>query len=502
MQDFHAGILQVSVSNQYHQMKKVLALVALFTIQYSLFTSAQGVQTDPVIMKIAGKPVLRSEFEYSYNKNNSEGVIDKKTVSEYVELFVNYKLKVQAALDEHMDTLTSYNQEFRQYRDQQIRPLIVNDADVEAEAHRIYDAEVERIGPDGLCQPAHIFVRLSPNDDKALESLKKMRIDSIYDALKNGADFTELATTKSEDPGAAAHGGVIGWITHGQTFEEFDKAAYALQKGEMSQPVQSPVGWHIIKMIDRKMLEPYDSLRNDIMTFIERRNLRDQIAERKVQSEVEASNGAKTKEQVMDEHSAMLQAADPELDNLVREYHDGLLLYEISNREVWDKGAKDEEGLKAYFKKNKKNYAWDAPRYKGMAYHVKEQADVKAVAKSVKGLKFEDWNEKLRTTFNADSVKGIRIRVEKGIFKKGDNALVDSLVYGDKSAKVKHLNDYPIDAVYGKKLKAPQEMNDVRNQVTADYQAMLEKEWVANLRRRYTVEVYPDVVATVKEQEQ
>lgn len=483
-------------------MKKVLVLVTLFSFYFSFFTSVFAQKTaDPVIMKIAGKPVLRSEFAYSYNKNNSEGVIDKKTVDEYVELFVNYKLKVQAALDEHMDTLTSYNQEFRQYRDQQIRPALVNDADVEAEAHSIYDAEVQRIGPDGLVQPAHIFVRLSTNADKTVEAAAKARIDSIYDALQKGADFTVLASTKSDDQGTAAHGGVVGWITHGQTFEEFDKAAFALQKGEMSKPVQSPVGWHIIKMIDRKMLEPYDTLRQNIMTFIERRNLRDQIAERKVKEEVEASNGAKTYDQVMDEHSARMQAADPELDNLVREYHDGLLLYEISNREVWDKGAKDEEGLKAYFKKNKKNYTWDSPRFKGMAYHVKTQADLKAVPKSVKGLKFEDWNEKLRATFNADSVAGIRIRVEKGIFKKGDNALVDSLVYGDKEAKVKHIDGYPIDAVHGKLMKAPKEMSDVRAQVVADYQSYLEKQWVAQLRRRYTVEVYPEVVATVKPQE-
>ena len=58
--------------------------------------------TDPVIMTINGKQVLRSEYEYSYNKNNSEDVIDKKSVDEYVDLFVNYKLKVQAALEAHL----------------------------------------------------------------------------------------------------------------------------------------------------------------------------------------------------------------------------------------------------------------------------------------------------------------------------------------------------------------------------------------------------------------
>ena len=81
-------------------------------------------------MTINGNPVLRSEFEYSYNKNNSEGVIDKKTIDEYVDLFINYKLKVAAALDAKLDTATSFKQEFAMYRDQQVRPTLVTDADV------------------------------------------------------------------------------------------------------------------------------------------------------------------------------------------------------------------------------------------------------------------------------------------------------------------------------------------------------------------------------------
>ena len=474
---------------------KIKSLVTIFVLCVS---NLMAQTNDPVIMKIAGKPVTRSEFEYSYNKNNSEGVIDKKTVEEYVELFVNYKLKVQAALDERMDTLSSYKQEFRQYRDQQIRPFIINDADVEKEARNIYDNEVKRIGPEGLVRPAHIFVRLSPNSDKATEVAKKERIDSIYKALLNGADFTELASTKSEDPGAAAQKGVIGWITKGQTYEEFEKAAYALQVGEVSEPTLSPVGWHIIKMTDRKQLEPYDTLRGNIMRFIEQRNLREAFINKKINEQVDASKGKKTAEQIMDEYAAEIEAKDAEMKHLIREYHDGLLLFEISNREVWEKGTNDEEGLKAYFKKNKKKYRWDEPRFKGMVYHVKDQKDVKAVKKCVKGLAFADWNEKLRSTFNGDSI--IRIRVEKGVFKKGDNALVDSVIFKVNNVDVKETKNYPIDAVYGKKLKQPKEMSDVRNQVTADYQALLEKQWVAALRKKYAVEVYPEIVATVNKE--
>jgi peptidyl-prolyl cis-trans isomerase SurA len=189
-----------------------------------------------------------------------------------------------------------------------------------------------------------------------------------------------------------------------------------------------------------------------------------------------------------------MAAQDMDLKYLIQEYHDGLLLYEISNQTVWDKAAKDEAGLAAYFKKNKKNYKWDAPRFKGIAYHVKDVADVKAVKDAVKSLPFDQWADKLRKTFNNDSI--LRIRVEKGIFKLGDNALVDREIF-KKDTTVKALKDYPIDAVYGKKLTAPKEYTDVRGLVLQDYQEQLEKEWVATLRRKYPVEVDESVLKTV-----
>ena len=190
-----------------------------------------------------------------------------------------------------------------------------------------------------------------------------------------------------------------------------------------------------------------------------------------------------------------LSAVDPEMRYLINEYHDGLLLYEISNSTVWEKAAKDEQALAQYFKKNKKKYTWDAPRFKGMAYHVKTQSDVKAVANCVKKLKFEDWNEALRTTFNNDSV--IRIRVEKGIFKKGDNALVDREQFKVADAKVDSVKGYPIDATYGKVLKKPEDYTDVRGLVTADLQDEMERQWVAELRKRYAVVVNEEVLKTV-----
>ncbi len=464
-----------------------------------LMSAAAMAQTaaDPVIMVINGKPVPRSEFEYSFNKNNSEGVIDKKNVDEYVDLFINYKLKVEAALDAKYDTLQSFKDEFAQYRDQQVRPAFVTDEDVEAEARKIYDQTVERIGPDGLIQTAHILIRANQQAPQEEWDAAKVRIDSIYKALKDGADFSELATKLSQDPGSARQGGLLPFVQRGQFVKEYEDAAFALQPGEMSGIVQSPFGYHIILMKERKMLEPFEEHHDAILKFIEQRNMRDQIAKQKIDQLVKDSG--KTEAQLMEEKTAELTAKDDEMKYLVQEYHDGLLLYEISNKLVWDKAAKDEAGLEQYFKKHKKNYAWDEPRFKGMAYHVKEQGDVQAVKDCVKKLAFDKWAEALRTTFNADSV--IRIRVEKGIFKKGDNALVDSIIF-KKDTTVNHLKDYPIDAVYGKILKkGPEDYTDVRGLVVADYQEQLEKEWVADLRRRYTWTVNEEILKTVNKHE-
>jgi peptidyl-prolyl cis-trans isomerase SurA len=466
-----------------------------------LMSAAAIAQTanDPIIMTVAGTPVPRSEFEYSYNKNNTDGVIDKKTVEEYVDLFVNYKLKVQAALDARIDTTTAFRTEFSQYRDQQIRPTFVTDDDMLAEAHKVYDQTVQNIGPDGLVSANHILILIPQKATEAQQQDAKRRIDSVYTALKAGADFEELAKQVSQDPGSAKRGGALGWFSRNQMVKEFEDAAFALQPGEMSAPFQSPFGWHIILSKGRKQLEPFEEHREAILRFLDQRGAREAISERKLDAGVKASNGTVTKEQLLEQRADSLAAADPEMRYLIKEYHDGLLLFEISNQTIWDKAAKDETALENYFKKNKKKYKWDEPRFKGMAYHVKDQADVKAVANCVKKLKFADWNEALRKSFNNDSI--IRIRVEKGLFKKGDNKLIDREIFKVTDAKVDSVKGYPIDATFGKLIKKPQDFTDVRQLVTADLQDELERQWVADLRKRYAFTVNEEVLKTVNKHE-
>ena len=342
------------------------------------FAITAGAQTsDPVVMTINGQNVTRSEFEYSYNKNNGDEVIEKTTVEQYVPLFVNYKLKVAAALDARLDTLASFKAEFAKYRDQQVRPTMVTSEDVENEARKIYDDRQKMIGDKGLIRPAHILIRLSQKASSAAQDSAKARIDSIYACLRSGADFADLATRLSQDPGSSKRGGLLPWICIGQTLKEFEDVAFSLNKGEMSKPFLSPVGYHIVKMTDRKQLEPYDSLRANIITFIEKRNLRDAIAQRKVSEMVKSSDGRLTAAEIMQQRADSLAKVDETMKYLIQEYHDGLLLFEVSNREVWEKAAADSVGQMKWYKK-----------YRKKRYGKKKYEEVKAAVTA-------DWQDEL-----------------------------------------------------------------------------------------------------------
>ncbi|MCR4994782.1 MAG: peptidylprolyl isomerase [Bacteroidales bacterium] len=473
-------------------MHRIVSIFSLCLLCFcSLFVAAQ--ESDPVIMRINGKDVPRSEFEYNYNKNNTDGVIDKKTVEEYVDLFVNYKLKVEAALDARLDTLTSYQQEFRSYRDQQIRPLLVSPVAEEAEVQKYYQQMLDQLEGKQLLQPAHIFVHVAQQATAELQAAAKVRIDSIYAVLQGGADFSKLAMQTSEDRGTAQRGGVIGWIGPKQLLKEIEDKLYSMETGEVAAPMQSTVGWHILKLLDQKPLEPYDTLAPRIREFLEARGMKDKIAQSVVDSM--AAGSGRSVEQIMDDEAERLAAQDEELKYLIREYHDGLLLYEICQRQIWEPAAKDTAALEAFFKANKKNYAYKKPHYSGALLQAVNTDVLKQVKKILKRYDEDQWAGVVKSQFNKDSVV---VRFERRNFEQGNNAMVDSLAFGIKKGKTRPSQKFPAVGIMGRKLKkGPQYWTDASAQVVTDYQALKEQEFVAELRRRYKVEIYKKTLETV-----
>ena len=184
---------------------------------------------------------------------------------------------------------------------------------------------------------------------------------------------------------------------------------------------------------------------------------------------------------------------DVDAKYLAQEYYDGTLMYEISKKNVWDKAARDEEGLATYFAKNKKKYAWTEPRFCGIIVHAKNDSIQKLAKKLIKGVSEDMWSATLVKALNTDSIKNVR--VERGIYKSGESKHVDYLVF--KTGESKPVKDYPVTAVYGKKSKKPRTFKDVRGLVTTDYQNELEKLWVEGLRSKYSVVVDESVLSTV-----
>ena len=241
-------------------MKKIALAVA--TLAMGLTAVAQT--ADPVIMKINGKNITRSEFEYSFNKNNSDGVLDKKSVEEYVPLFVDFKLKVAEAEYQKIDTIASIRKELDGYKEQMVIPTIVDSAFIEREARKTYDNTAARFDGQDLLTASHILVLLRQDATEEQQQAGKARIDSIYDVLKAvpkdqlAAKFAEVAQATSDDKGSAQRGGALGQFGKGMMIPDFENAAYALKVGEMSAPVKSTVGYHIIYMTERHPFEPYE----------------------------------------------------------------------------------------------------------------------------------------------------------------------------------------------------------------------------------------------------
>ena len=455
-----------------------------------------GAQTDdPVVMTVNGVDVTRSEFEYSFNKNNTDLVVDKKSLDEYVELFVNYKLKVAAALDAQLDTMEAFKKEVADYRAQQAEEYLVDNDFIEKEARNTYQQTAERIGPDGQFKAAHILVRLTQQATPMEQAQAKQRIDSIYAALQAGADFAEMAKKHSEDPGTAREGGMLPWLTRGQLLKEFEVAALALQPGEMSRPVLSPVGYHVIYMSERKPFEPYEFHRASIIQFLEQRGIRAHAKRSMGQKLAAQMGGNVTPEEALAKAEKELDAKYPEFGFLMKEFYEGSLLYEISTREVWNKAAEDTEGLEKYFKKNKKNYNYDEPVYRGLVVHCVSDDVLKQVQKLVKKQPQKEWVKVIREAFNSDSL--LQVKMVRGPFKATQNVYADYYAF-EQGERPDTVAGFPVTGVIGKlQKKRPDSYEDVRGPVTADYQNLLEQLWVKELRKRYSVTLYPEALETV-----
>lgn len=193
---------------------------------------------DPVIMTVNGVGVPKSEFEYLYNKN-SQQQINPQTLDEYVEMFKLYKMKVADARAEGIDTTAAFLKETEQYRHDLAAPYLTDSLYINQLVKEAYDRTKEEV------EAYHIM--LFKTRDAAVNVALRNRADSIAGVLRAGGDFADLAARFSQDRGSNTKGGRMGWIVSNTYPAAFEIAAYTLPEGGISEVVESPVGYHILK---------------------------------------------------------------------------------------------------------------------------------------------------------------------------------------------------------------------------------------------------------------
>lgn len=648
-------------------MKKYLLPVAAIAIIAIAVSAKQKIASDATLLIVNGKNIPVSEFEYLYNKNNNQQ-LERQTPEEYLDMFINYKLKVADAEAHGIDTTKAFKDELEQHRVELAKPYLKDQAVEDALVNEIYshmdrlvdvshvmlrkgmteqqndsvkhmldsirtlivtgkesledmalkysiDPQVKRnkghmgwmkantypytfenvayttpVGEisqvmetpfgfhiikvhgfkadPGKINASHIL-KLTAGLDSLEQQKKKVQIDSIYEIVKAGsaAKFAEVAKIESEDPGSRQNGGQLSWFGIGEMVPEFENVAFALNDGEVSEPFATQFGYHIIMRHAHRGVPSLDDERESILRNMWRDDRRDMAKKAKLdaylksnKASIETKNFKKinaalkefasmdstaydkvvamtdvavakigkqriyasevaksmtpdsnmtpqawmkifeerTKSSLDAKATEMMTAELPEkyddYKNILNEYRDGILLFEVSNRNVWDKALADTEGLEKYFQAHRDEYKWEKPHYKGTIIFTTGPA----VTEEVKEF-LNTYNGPASSLPAAIKQKfDRRAKAERVLAAEGDNPIVDNVAFGGERPDISKSRWSDYFSYEGTILTQPQSAQDVKGLVSTDYQQVLEQEWVKQLREKYPVVVNTKVFEKIK----
>ena len=205
-------------------------------------------QKDPVLMTVGENDVTKSEFEQIFFKNYKKESVSKEDLDEYMVLYKKFKLKVTEAEHLGLDTVQKFTKELNGYRNQLARPYLVDNEKFDVLIKEAYDRSLKEV------RASHIMVKLSQDARPQDTLVAYKRALDIKKRLNDGLDFAELAKGKngSDDPSAQQNGGDLGYFTVFSMVYPFETACYTMKIGEISNPVRSRYGYHIIKKTDER----------------------------------------------------------------------------------------------------------------------------------------------------------------------------------------------------------------------------------------------------------
>ena len=483
----------------------------------SLFVVAVFAQEDPVLMRVNGREILRSEFEYAYRRY-AERSNARLSSKEYAALFAQSKLKVEAARAAGLDTTSIFRKQQEKCRTELVESYLIDRQVMDSCARAIYQ-KMGLKARSGRVQVMQIFKRLPQTITSRHLEEEKTRMDSIYSDDKQSR-----------------------WIECLETTSEFENVAFSLAKGMASQPFFTPEGIHILKVMDREETAAYENVSARLMERLRRKEILDKgtgaVLERLKKAWQYAPNQAAMEEllakgrteqtlftidgqaytgtmfthfasshpqavkrqlegfiakSLLDYESRNIEKKHPEIPYALRESDENYLVEEITRQKIDLPAANDRAGLATYFKFHSSDYRWESPRYRGVVLHCVDKKTAKQAKKMLKKVPEKEWADKLRQTFNTSGEE--KIQVEQGIFADGDNKYIDKLVF--KKGDFDPLMSYPFTIVVGEKMKGPDDYREVIDRVRKDYRSYLDTCWMRELSESGKVEINQEVLKTV-----
>jgi len=240
---------------------------ALLSVSPSAATLPAAAQ-DQVVARVNGKPITEADVRLAEGEigNDLGSLPPEQRRRVLVEYLIESLLFAEAAEKQKLGTGQAFDERSRYWQRRALRDAFfdstVKGAVSEADARKFYDTQVASAQSQEEVRARHILVE---TEEKAKE---------IYEKIAHGEDFTRMARQFSKDPGSKDDGGDLGYFGRGRMVPQFEEAAFKLDKGDVSLPVQSQFGWHLIKVEDKRKraAPPYDQIKERIIaTLIHRR---------------------------------------------------------------------------------------------------------------------------------------------------------------------------------------------------------------------------------------
>ncbi len=256
---------------------------------------AQAPAGDPLIAKVNGVDIRQSDLAIAEDDiGQNMPANDEAGKRDYlVNYLTDLILIAKAAETKKVPDTAEFKQRLAFARNKVLMETVLaaesKTAVTEASLHKIYDDATKQMGGQEEVHARHILFRVADPNDQAASKAAEAKVKSAIERLKKGEDFAVLAKELTEDPSGKQNGGDLGYFTRDQMVPEFSEVAFKLEKGQVSDPVKTQFGWHVLKVEDKRMRElpPFDKVREEIETFAARKAQVDFVSKLRADAKIE-----------------------------------------------------------------------------------------------------------------------------------------------------------------------------------------------------------------------